>query len=214
MRAVIDEPCYRSSTRRKKPRRMLKSTQPLSRRLEAAFARLDPATPVPPWPRAVRVGVDYSLRVTGMNPATDREADSIAYACFVLGNLAKRDPPGDPPASVPAQEAAERVGPDHARAFAALDMIRDSSAILAAAGLAVPALSPEAMRRLQRMARGAGRPDTEALAAAEALADQLGGLVLIRRPGGANFRPGFWGLGAQPIRSAADQPAREDRRRR
>jgi hypothetical protein len=90
--------------------RMPKTATPLSRRLEAAFVRLDPATPVPPWPRSVRIGVDYSLRVTGMNPATDREADSLAYACFALGNLAERDPKGDPPASSAAQERARRGG--------------------------------------------------------------------------------------------------------
>jgi hypothetical protein len=56
----------------------------------------------------VRIGVDYSLRVTGMNPATNRDADSLAYACFVLGNLAEHDPPGDPPATVMAQERARR----------------------------------------------------------------------------------------------------------
>jgi hypothetical protein len=97
--------------------RMPKTAPPLSRRLEAAFARLDPATPVPPWPRAVRIGVDYSLRVTGMNPVTDREADSLAYACFVLGNLAERDPPGDPPATCTAQDRAARAGADCARSF-------------------------------------------------------------------------------------------------
>ena len=74
------------------------------------IARLDPATPVPPWPRAVRLGVDYSLRVSGMDPQTDAEADSLAYACFVLGNLAKRDPPGDPPATCSAQERARAGG--------------------------------------------------------------------------------------------------------
>ena len=76
--------------------RMPETAPPLSRRVETAFARLDPATPVPPRPRSVRIGVDYSLRVSGMDPQTDAEADSLAYACFVLGNLAKRDPPGDP----------------------------------------------------------------------------------------------------------------------
>jgi hypothetical protein len=73
--------------------RMPKTAPPLSRRLEAAFARLDPATPVLPWPRAVRIGVDYGLRVSGMDPTTDREADSLALICLILGNLAEHDPP-------------------------------------------------------------------------------------------------------------------------
>jgi hypothetical protein len=117
--------------------RMPKTAPPLSRRLEAAFARLDPATPVPPWPRSVRIGVDYSLRVTGMNPATDREADSLAYACFVLGNLGERDPP----ATVTAQERAQRAGADCARAFDLLAQIRDGSAEWARRGWAVPTLA-------------------------------------------------------------------------
>jgi hypothetical protein len=62
--------------------RMPKTAPPLSRRLEAAFARLDPATPIPSWPRAVRIGVDYALRVNGMNPQTDAEADSLAYVLY------------------------------------------------------------------------------------------------------------------------------------
>jgi hypothetical protein len=76
----------------------------------------------------VRIGVDYSLRVTGMDPATDRDADSLAYACFVLGALAEHDPPGDPPATVTAQERAQRAGADCARAFDLLGQVRDASA--------------------------------------------------------------------------------------
>jgi hypothetical protein len=134
--------------------RMTKTAPPLSRRLEAAFARLDPATPVPPWPRSVRIGVDYSLRVSGMNPKTEREADSLAYACFVLGNLVERDPPGDPPATVTAQEHAGRAGADCARAFDLLAQIHDGSADWARRGWAVPTLADHTMRILQRAARG------------------------------------------------------------
>jgi hypothetical protein len=134
--------------------RMPKTTPPLSRRLEAAFARLDPATPVPAWPRAVRIGVDYSLRVTGMNPVTDREADSLAYGCFVLGNLAERDPPGDPPATCTAQDRAARAGADCARAFDLLGQLRDNAAEWARRGWAVPTLADHTMRILQRAARG------------------------------------------------------------
>lgn len=165
--------------------RMPKPAPSLSRRLEAAFARLDPATPVPPWPRAVRIGVDYSLRVTGMNPATDREADSLAYACFVLGNLAKRDPPGDPPATVTAQERAQRAGADCARAFDALARIRDGSAEWARRGWAVPTLADHTMRILQRAARGERVREAEltsVLAAAEHVADELGSRLLAADP--------------------------------
>jgi hypothetical protein len=117
---------------------MPKTAPPLSRRLQAAFARLDPATPVPAWPRAVRIGADYALRASGMDPTTDREADGLALVCFILGNLAERDPKGDPPATVTAQERACRAGPDHARAFAALSQLRDASIEWARHGWAVP----------------------------------------------------------------------------
>ena len=164
---------------------MPKTAPPLSRRLEAAFARLDPATPVPPWPRAVRIGVDYSLRVTDMNPTTDREADSVAFACFVLGNLAERDPPGDPPATVTAQERAQRAGADCARAFDLLGQLRDGSAEWARRGWAVPTLAEHTMRILQRAARGERvREDVLApvLDAAEHVAGELGMRLLATHP--------------------------------
>ena len=164
---------------------MPKTAPPLSRRLEAALARLDPATPVPSWPRAVRIGVDYSLRVSGMNPVTDREADSLAYACFVLGNLAKRDPPGDPPATVTAQERAQRAGADCARAFDALARIRDGSAEWARRGWAVPTLADHTMRILQRAARGERVREAEltsVLEAAEHVAGELGSRLLAAGP--------------------------------
>jgi hypothetical protein len=129
----------------------------------------------------VRIGVDYSLRATGMNPATEREADALAYACFVLGNLAKRDPPGDPPATVTAQERAQRAGADCARAFDLLAQIRDGSAEWARRGWAVPTLAPHTMRILQRAARGERvREDTLApvLEAAEHVAGELGSRLL------------------------------------
>jgi hypothetical protein len=59
-------------------------TDHLPARLMRAFERLDPATiTVPDWPRSVRIGIDYALRVTGVNPTTDHEADSLAYVCYV-----------------------------------------------------------------------------------------------------------------------------------
>ena len=164
---------------------MPKTVSPLSRRLEAAFARLDPATPVPPWPRAVWIGVDYSLRVTGMNPATEREADTLAYMCFVLGNLAEHDPPGDPPATVTAQERAQRAGADCATAFDLLGRVRDAAAEWARRGWAVPTLAEHTMRILQRAARGERvREDVVAqvLAAAEHVAGELGSRLLAVYP--------------------------------
>jgi hypothetical protein len=164
---------------------MPKTAPPLSRRLEAAFARLDPATPVPPWPRAVRIGVDYSLRVTGMNPATDREADSLAYMCFALGHLVKRDPPGDPPATVAAQEHARRSGPVHLRAFDLLGQVRDGTAEWARRGWAVPTLAEHTTRILQRAARGERVREAEltsVLEAAEHVAQELGWRLLSAEP--------------------------------
>jgi hypothetical protein len=165
--------------------RMTKTAPPLSRRLEAAFARLDPATPVPPWPLSVRIGVDYSLRATGMNPATDREADGLAYACFVLGNLGERDPPGDPPATVTAQERAQRAGVDCARAFDLLGQVRDASAEWARRGWAVPTLAEHTMQILQRAARGELVREAEltsVLEAAEHVAGELASRLLSAYP--------------------------------
>jgi hypothetical protein len=174
---------------------MPKPAPPLSRRLQAAFARLDPATPVPSWPRSVRIGVDYSLRVSSMDPATDREADSLAYACFVLGNLAERDPEGDPPATVAAQERARRGGADCARAFDVLAQIRDGSAEWARHGWAVPTLADHTMRILQKAARGERVPQNElapVLEAAEHVAGQLGSRLLsATRPIDATHFAGF-----------------------
>lgn len=164
---------------------MPKTAPPLSRRLQAAFARLDPATPVPAWPRAVRIGADYALRASGMDPTTDREADGLALVCFILGNLAERDPKGDPPATVTAQERACRAGPDHARAFAALSQLRDASIEWARHGWAVPTLAEHTMRILQRAARGEHvREDvlTPVLAAAEHVAGELGSRLLAADP--------------------------------
>jgi hypothetical protein len=155
-----------------------KPAPPLSRRLQAAFARLDPATP---WPRAVRIGVDYSLRVTDMNPATDRDADSLAYACFVLGNLAERDPP----ATVTAQERAQRAGADSARAFDLIGQLRDGSAEWARRGWAVPTLADHTMRILQRAARGERVREAEltsVIEAAEHVARELGRRLLASYP--------------------------------
>jgi hypothetical protein len=161
--------------------RMPKTAPPLSRRLEAAFARLDPATPIPSWPRAVRIGVDYALRVNGMNPQTEAEADSLAYTCFILGNLAKQDPRGDPPATCAAQDRASRAGAAYARAYEALAQLRDGSEEWARRGWDVPTLAPHTIRILQRAARGARVRDealVSVLEAAEHVAKELGSRLL------------------------------------
>lgn len=93
-----------------------------------------------------------------------------------VGNLQKRDPPGNPPASCAAYDHAAKVGPAYSRAFDLLGTIRDCSAELAEAGAAVPCLPKAAMQVLQRAARSAlvkQRLLDETLSAAEALASQL-----------------------------------------
>ena len=162
--------------------------QDLPERLMAAFARLDPKTPVPDWPRSVRIGVDYSLYASGMlNPENDDDADAAAHICFILGHLQKRDPPGDPPATCAAHDHADKAGADYGRAFSLLGTIRDGSADLARAGEPVPCLPKPAMRVLQRAARGELVKQAlliETLAAAETLARQLTDRVLCKPPGG------------------------------
>jgi hypothetical protein len=157
---------------------MPKTAPPLSPRLEAAFARLDGATPAPSWPRSVRLGTDYALRASGMDPQTDAEADSLAYTCFVLGNLAKRDPPGDPPATVTAHDEANTAGPLNGQAFELLGQIRDGSAAWSRHGWAVPTLAPDTIQLLQKAARGEPVTDLgellQVLEAAEHVARRLG----------------------------------------
>ena len=160
--------------------RMPKTAPPLSRRLEAAFARLDPATPVPAWLRAVRIGVDYSLRVSGIDPQTESEADSLAYL-LCTWHLSNRDPPGDPPATESAQQRAGKAGPRNAQAFATLGTIRDAAQILKQHGEAVPTLPDKAMAVLQAAARGERRDETTlelVITKAEALAQELASRVL------------------------------------
>ena len=165
---------------------MPKTAPPLSRRLEAAFARLDPTMPVPDWPRAVRIGVDYSLRVVGMNPETDEEADSLARMCFILGHLQHRDPKGDPPATCTAHDHAARAGADCARAFDLLSQLRDDSAAWARHGWPVPTLAPDTIKILQRAARGERVREEQLLSvleAAEYVAGELGMRLLRTREG-------------------------------
>jgi hypothetical protein len=128
--------------------------QDLSPRLMAAFDRLAKAPPpIPNWPRAVRLGVDYPLQVTANDIDTD--ADAHAYICYVLGNLQERDLPGDPPATCAAYEHAEKAGPDYSGAYHLLTAIRDATDEWAARGRPdAPALPDATLRILQRAAHG------------------------------------------------------------
>lgn len=140
----------------------------------------------PNWPRSIRIGFNYPLQVTIDHIETEESDDSCAFICYVLGNLQKRDPPGDPPASCAAYDHAAKVGPAYSRAFNLLGTIHDCSAELAEAGEPVPCLPKPAMQVLQRAARGElvkqGLLD-ETLSAAEALARQLVDRVLREPPG-------------------------------
>jgi hypothetical protein len=151
----------------------------LSPRLMAAFDRLAKAPPpIPYWPRCVRIGVDYPLQVTAGSIDTDRDADAHAYACYVLGNLQKRDPKGDPPATCAAQARAEKAGLAYSRAYHLLMAIRDATDEWAARGRPnAPALPNTTLRILQRAARGERVADVAKLAlvldAAEQLSERL-----------------------------------------
>lgn len=173
-----------TAVRRKAP----KPREDLSPLLMAAFDRMAkaPLRPIPNWPRSVRIGIDYPLQVCAGDIKTDRDADAHAYICYVLGNLQKRDPPGDPPASCAAYDHAAKVGPAYSRAFSLLGTIRDCSAELAEAGEPAPCLPKAAMQVLQRAARGELVKQhllEETLSAAETLARQLTDRVLRAPPG-------------------------------
>jgi hypothetical protein len=159
----------------------------LPAKLMAAFARLGenppPAEELPNWPRAVRIAIDYAMCVAIADVADMKndQADAFARTCTTLGALQAKDPPGDPPASCAARDAAESAGSDYARAFDLLGQIRDSSAQLLQRGNAVPALPAATMQLLQQAARGEPVPDSElngVLEAAQHLQDRLGFSVL------------------------------------
>ncbi len=155
----------------------------LSPLLQRAFDRLAAnPPPIPSWPRCVRIGVDYPLRVSADDIKTDADADAHAYACYVLGNLQARDPKGDPPATCAAQARAEKAGLAYSRAYHLLMAIRDATDEWAARGRPnAPALPDAALRILQRAARGERVADTAKLAlvldAAEQLSDRLSPLL-------------------------------------
>jgi hypothetical protein len=120
-------------------------------------------------PRAVRLGVNYALRVAG--PTGDPAV--FAHHCFAEGVRRHRDDaPGDPPPDCVARAAAERAGPLHARAFEVLGQLRDSSELLRRAGEGVLALPRSAEKLIQTAARGE-RIDTPRLGLALEQADRL-----------------------------------------
>jgi hypothetical protein len=151
---------------------------PLPAKLRSAFARYkqDPNRPLPRYPRAVRLGIDYTLRITIDSIETEDQADIFAWHARVLAELQKNDPPGDPPATCAAFDAAESAGPRYRRAFLLLGIIRDCSNQWRAAGRPVPALSEATMRLLQQAARAEpveAAELTEVLEAAQQLADRF-----------------------------------------
>lgn len=171
---------------------MRRQTRPLRtdlpERLLQAFARLDPKTEIPNWPRCVRLGIDYSVHAAGFNPENDADADATAYTCFVLGNLQRRDPPGDPPARCDAYNRAEKTGPDYLRAYSLLMAIRDATDAWASRGQPnAPALPNATLRILQRAARGERVGDAAKLGlvldAAEQLSARLSPLSSLAAPG-------------------------------
>jgi hypothetical protein len=156
---------------------------PLPAKLRSAFARYkqDPNRPLPRYPRAVRLGIDYTLRITLNSIETDERADTFAWHAMVLSTLQKNDPPGDPPATCAAFDAAEAAGPNYRRAFNLLGTIRDRSSQWHSAGRPVPALPEATMRLLQQAARAEPVEEaelTEVLEAAQRLADRLNLMTL------------------------------------
>lgn len=79
-----------------------------------AFDRLakDPNRPRPPYlPRSVRLGMDYAMRVAGVDPKTDEEADTTASLCLELGTAIKADiARGDRPRPAPRTMPFKRKG--------------------------------------------------------------------------------------------------------
>jgi hypothetical protein len=129
---------------------------PLPPKVLAAFRRAPPLPhPLPRWGRAVRLGIDYALRVAiPDDDASDEAIDSFVWNCIVLAAAAKADlERGDPPPTCTALKIAEAAGPDYSRAYDLLGTIRDCSAEWLERGWATPALPAAIMAILQRAAR-------------------------------------------------------------
>jgi hypothetical protein len=158
----------------------------------AAFDRLaeihaDSPLKLPSWGRSVRIGVDYALRVSVPDQdANAQVCDSWAWACLVLGNATKADEArGDPPATCAGLDAAQRAGPDNARAFELLNQVRDCADAWARKGWPAPALPDASMAVLQRAARGERVNAAENLPAVLDAAQDLAGRLtypLLREP--------------------------------
>jgi hypothetical protein len=132
------------------------SDETLPPHLRAAIIRLAERERPPPayLPRVLRLVDDYTLRVAWDSLDPDDFAEKYLY----LGSLQKLDPPGDPPATVTAQETSRAAGRDNAKAYQLLETIRDTSHDLMAHARDVRACHPPQWRccRLQREA-GASR---------------------------------------------------------
>jgi hypothetical protein len=123
----------------------------LSPVLLAALERQMARSPPGYLPRAVRMGIDYALRVTG----PDHDLDQFARSCVDEGRRQQRDKAlGDPPPTLDAQQLAERMGPLHSRAFAVLNDWRDVTHLLQTAGDDVVGLPAAAVQLIQAAARG------------------------------------------------------------
>jgi hypothetical protein len=151
---------------------------PLPDKLRSAFARYkqDPNRPLPRYPRAVRLGIDYTLRVTIDDIETDDEVETFVAHVMTLSRLQEKDPPGDPPATCTAFDAAATAGPSYSRAFNLLGIIRDCSAQFTSRQSAVAALPEASMKLLQQAARAEPVEEAElaeVLEAAQRLADRL-----------------------------------------
>ena len=101
------------------------SDETLPPHLRAAIIRLAERERPPPayLPRVLRLVDDYTLRVAWDSLDPDDFAEKYLY----LGSLQKLDPPGDPPATVTAQETSRAAGRDNAKAYQLLETIRDTS---------------------------------------------------------------------------------------
>ena len=157
-------------------------------KLRAAFARYrpDPDRKRPYYPRDVRIGIEYSLRVTVDDIKSDTEADGFADLCITLAELDEADQArGDPPATGAARAKAEDASPQHGRAFSLLNSIRDCSHYWAKDGRAYPPLPLAQEAILQKAARAEKVDEAElvpVLEKAEELARLLSYPLLARPP--------------------------------
>jgi hypothetical protein len=135
----------------RKQQKAAQKPRTLSPALLAALERQTARPPQGYLPRAVRMAIDYALRVVG----PDHDPDQFASFCIDEGRRQLHDNAlGDPPPTLDAQQHAERTGPLHSRAFAVLDNWRDVTHLLQSAGDDVIGLPAAAMQLIQTAASG------------------------------------------------------------